>query len=128
MIKQPSVILVVDDDFDIRDTLVDVLQDEGFGVASAADGQEALDHLRTAARRPDLILLDLMMPRMSGVEFRGAQLGVPDYATIPVVVFTADPRQARGMKANRVLTKPATKEALMAAVNSVLQSARSPQP
>ena len=58
-------VLVVDDDPDIRETLRDVIEMEGFAVVTAADGREAMDRLRMGLR-PSLIVLDLMMPRMSG--------------------------------------------------------------
>jgi CheY-like chemotaxis protein len=80
-------VLVVDDDRDIRELLVELLASEGYEVASAADGRRALAEARS--RRPDVILLDLMMPVMSGWEFREAQLRDPELAGIPVVVVTA---------------------------------------
>jgi CheY-like chemotaxis protein len=80
-------VLVVDDDRDIRDLLVEVLSGEGYVVSSAADGRRALAEAH--ASRPDVILLDLMMPVMNGWEFREAQLGDPDLAGIPVIVISA---------------------------------------
>src|SRR5437764_1502214 len=63
----PNLVLVVDDDFDIREALSDVLAPEGYSVLTAADGGEALERLRGGVR-PAVMLLDLMMPRVSGVE------------------------------------------------------------
>ncbi len=83
-------VLVVDDDFDIRDTLRELLEIEGLRVAIASTGREALQRLRDGVR-PDLILLDLMMPEMSGWEFRGEQLRDPELADIPVVILSATP-------------------------------------
>lgn len=80
-------VLVADDDEDIRDTVALVLEDAGYGVAVARDGAEALAVAR--ARRPALIILDLMMPTMDGVEFREHQLRDPAIAGIPVLLFTA---------------------------------------
>jgi CheY-like chemotaxis protein len=80
-------VLVVDDDLDIRDVLVELLEGEGYRVSAAGDGQQAL---REASRNPpDVILLDLMMPVMSGWQFRAAQLRDPVLARIPVVVLSA---------------------------------------
>ena len=59
-------ILVVDDDRDIRETIVDALEGEGYDVISAVDGVDALERLRSEEQSPSLILLDLMMPRMNG--------------------------------------------------------------
>src|SRR5262245_13335746 len=86
----PRLVLIVDDDHDIREALSQVLGDEGWVVATAADGREALDYLdahRDAL--PEVILLDLMMPVMSGGEFRAEQLKDPSLAPIPVVVISA---------------------------------------
>jgi CheY-like chemotaxis protein len=83
----PKRVLVVDDDLDIRDVLVELLEGEGYRVSAAGDGQQAL---REASRNPpDVILLDLMMPVMSGWQFRAAQLRDPVLARIPVVVLSA---------------------------------------
>ena len=83
----PSRVLVVDDEEAIRVALQAVFEDEGYDVRGAADGQRALDVL--AAWRPDVILLDLMMPVMSGWTFRERQLALPGgLDQIPVVVLS----------------------------------------
>jgi CheY-like chemotaxis protein len=84
----PSRILVVEDDADVRDVLTQCLDAEGYTVDQAANGQEALDHLR-AGLLPCLILLDLKMPMMDGPEFRRQQLANPAWAAIPVVVLSS---------------------------------------
>ena len=81
-------ILVVDDDDDIRETLVGLLEDEGYQVSAYPTGRDALDALQ-AGMAPRVILLDLMMPVMDGAEFRRAQLADPALAGIPVVLITA---------------------------------------
>lgn len=103
-----TTILIVDDDFDMRDSLVDILEDEGFDVAVAGDGLEALAYLR-AHPAPDLILLDWMMPRCDGAQFRAQQQADPTLAAIPVILLTADTRMAEKMAALQVkefLSKP----------------------
>ena len=103
-----ATVLVVEDDFDLRDALVPILEYEGHRVVSAANGREALDRLH-AMPRPSLILLDLMMPVMSGEEFRAEQLRDPALASIPVVVVSAHPsaeEQAARIGAAAVLKKP----------------------
>jgi CheY-like chemotaxis protein len=107
-------ILVVDDDRGIRETLGDVLSDEGYRVRLARDGGEALTLLRQG-RPPDLILLDLSMPGMSGAEFLKAQLGDPKLAAIPVVVLSADQRSHCPGVAG-FLRKPVDLDQLLAAV------------
>ena len=69
-------VMLVEDDVDIRADLSALLCSEGFEVVCAADGAEALAHLRAGAR-PAVILLDLMMPLMNGWEFRAEQLRDP---------------------------------------------------
>jgi CheY-like chemotaxis protein len=82
-------IFVVDDDAAIRTTLTDILEEEGYRVVTAADGHEALLHLRHATPHPCLIFLDLMMPTMSGWDFLSEQQNDPQLASIPVVVISA---------------------------------------
>jgi CheY-like chemotaxis protein len=84
-------ILLVEDDFDVREALAETLREEGYDVDCASDGVEALEYLR-AGRSPGLILLDLMMPRMSGSEFRLEQLKDPSLSHYPVVLLSADGR------------------------------------
>ncbi|MFN7973301.1 MAG: response regulator [Acidobacteriota bacterium] len=82
-------VLLVEDDSDIREMIGDILEHKGYNVMTASSGQEALDRLATPLL-PGLILLDLMMPGMSGVEFRKAQTQDPRIAPIPVVVLSGD--------------------------------------
>lgn len=80
-------VLVVDDEPMVRETLGQVLSDEGYVVDLAIDGESALD--RVHAARPDAILLDLMMPGMNGRQFLEALRGEPAYADVPVLIMTA---------------------------------------
>ena len=82
-------ILVVDDDDDARAALCELLADAGYRCLEAANGQEAVDRLSTTAEPPAVILLDLMMPRMNGWQFREWQRQSPERSTIPVVVLSA---------------------------------------
>jgi DNA-binding response OmpR family regulator len=80
-------VLVVEDDSPIRSMLTDLLQDAGYAVAEAADGREALKHLQE--RRADLIVLDLMLPRMSGWDFLTRSRQLLEDSNIPVLVLSA---------------------------------------
>ncbi len=116
-------ILVVEDDRDIRDSVVEILEDEGYGVSAAGDGLQALELLAAGAQKPDLILLDLMMPRMNGFQFREAQLQHVEHAAIPVAVLTADGNameKARTLKADGFLRKPLRIEPLLDVVQRLL--------
>ena len=86
----PDVIMVVEDDADISDVIAAILDDHGYAVTVAANGQEALDKLRSAAALPRLILLDLMMPVMDGWQFRAMQKTEPTLAHVPIVLLSAD--------------------------------------
>src|SRR5438445_13017963 len=84
-------LMVVEDDADIREALVDILNDEGFTVYEARNGVEALEHLRIleTAELPCLIFVDLRMPLMDGWEFLAQQKLDVRLASIPVVVLSA---------------------------------------
>jgi CheY-like chemotaxis protein len=108
-------VLLIDDDDDLREVLVDLLSSSGIGVTAFADAREALTALH-AGLDPSVILLDLMMPGMSGWEFREAQQRDTALARIPVVVVTAAPTLADGdheMKGVESLRKPFTLDMLI---------------
>jgi CheY-like chemotaxis protein len=116
---QPRV-LVVDDDRDIRETLVEVLQENGFEAVGASDGVEALEHLRAPEDRWGVVLLDLMMPNMDGRTFRGEQLRDPALSPIPVIVIsaTADLEQtSEELQVAAHVTKPIPLEVLVQMVS-----------
>ena len=101
-------VLVVEDDPDLLGSLARFLRDEGFQVEVARHGLEALGRLR-AGSRPALILLDLMMPVMTGWEFRYAQWQDSELASIPVVVISGledSPRHAAWLEADDYVQKP----------------------
>ncbi|OFX23213.1 MAG: hypothetical protein A2V77_23985 [Anaeromyxobacter sp. RBG_16_69_14] len=115
-------ILVVEDDCDIRSALCSILREEGYRVASASDGREAISSLKSG-ERPAIILLDLMMPVMNGADFRKAQLRDPQVADIPVVVLTADGRlleTAKSLGAAAAFSKPFELDALLDAIERVM--------
>jgi CheY-like chemotaxis protein len=109
-------VMVVDDDDDIRETLTSLLEDEGYQVAGFATGRDALDALQ-GGLRPRVILLDLMMPVMDGVEFRRAQLADAALASIPVILITAaglEPIQRADW--SEVLRKPLKVDRVLAVI------------
>ena len=98
-------VLIVEDDGELRDMMAQLLTIEGFEAVAVANGREALAYLQNAAR-PDVILLDLMMPVMDGWEFRRQQKADPDLAPVPVIVLSAlDPARA-AVDATAFLKKP----------------------
>jgi CheY-like chemotaxis protein len=115
-------VLVVDDDADIRQTVIEVLQESGHHATGASNGLEALERLRGTAELPCVILLDLMMPEMDGEQFREEQLKDPLLSRIPVVVISAfrdSAERAKAMAAAGHLTKPVSLGALIGVINSV---------
>ena len=111
-------ILLVEDDFDVREALVETLREIGYNVDAASDGAQALEYLRDGGR-PALILLDLMMPRMSGSEFRMAQKVDPQLADLPVVLISADGRmeeKARTLETHGAIKKPIDVDELLSTV------------
>jgi DNA-binding response OmpR family regulator len=85
--EHPSCLLVVEDDHDILLSLQDALEMEGYCVATARSGREGLEALKDGLR-PELILLDLMMPEVSGWAFRAVQRSDAEFASIPVIVVS----------------------------------------
>jgi CheY-like chemotaxis protein len=101
-------VLIVEDERDLRDALALLIAHRGYAVETAANGKEALAKLEQMGP-PCLIILDLMMPEMSGWELRAAMLQRPDLADVPVVLVSGAidiDRAARTLKAVDYLSKP----------------------
>ena len=110
--------LIVEDDRDMREGLAMILDAEGIEARTAAHGAGGLA-LLAEGWRPDVILLDLMMPVMNGTQFRQAQLADPALADIPVVVVTGRHDMvdaARPLRPAAVLQKPFSMRDLLAAI------------
>ncbi len=88
-------ILIIDDDIDLRDSLRRALEAEGYEAFCAADGREALNLLRAPESRPCLVLLDIMMPVLNGLDFLELMAEDSDLRAIPVAVMTAHARERR---------------------------------
>ncbi len=120
-------VLIVEDEPPIRGMLADLLRDAGYAVLEAADGIEALKHLK--ATRPDLIVLDLMLPGMSGWQFLERSRKQLEQRNIPVVILSAiegkgDYPTTLGVAA--WLTKPIDVDKFIEAVDAMAGPARSP--
>jgi two-component system, chemotaxis family, chemotaxis protein CheY len=126
--KSQRVILVVDDDADIRTAVRDVLEDEGYRVALAAHGSAALRWMAEAREPPGLILLDMMMPEMDGWQVMAEMERTPTLTDVPVLVFSAygDVQRVESIpRAHGLLRKPLRMEELLKAVENTLQVASS---
>jgi two-component system response regulator MprA len=110
-------VLVVEDDAAVRDACTEALVDEGYAVHSAADGLAALAELGCA---PDVVVLDLVMPRMDGWEFLRRLRALPDHERTPVLLLTATASTGAALAgAQAILRKPFVLEALLRHVSDL---------
>src|SRR3954462_8239302 len=122
----PTTILVADDNRANRDALAFLLESAGYEVLTAADGREAL--AQAPERQPDLVISDVLMPRMDGYELARRLRGDPATEAVPLIFYTAyfgqqdakDLAQAHGV--GRVLEKPADNDVILQTVSDVLAS------
>jgi two-component system, chemotaxis family, chemotaxis protein CheY len=119
----PGRLLLVDDDEEIRGTLGAVLQAEGFDVLEARNGLHALQQLLRDPL-PDLILLDMTMPVMTGFEFLDVQAEDPRIREIPVVAVTVHAKVAQIGGVKRLVRKPFDLGELLAVLRDVIASRR----
>jgi DNA-binding response OmpR family regulator len=113
-------ILLVEDDPDTRASIYQSLTHEGFSVLTADNGQQALDLLDRGIR-PNLIIIDLMLPRVTGFDLITHLRTEPDLRMIPTVVITALPKDEVRVVADVVFHKPLMFEPLIASVRSLLR-------
>lgn len=120
-----STILVVDDDDSIRSLLQQELSDAGYLIEEASNGKEALECIRK--KKPDLIILDVMMPEMNGFDVAAILKNDPQTMDIPIIVLSIVQDKARGFRigVDRYLTKPIDTGQLFAEVGSLLEQGKS---
>ncbi|WP_299981473.1 response regulator [Desulfobacula sp.] len=124
-------ILVVDDEPDVRNFLATCIQDAGFMVDSAVDGQDALEKIEKEI--PDLMTLDMVMPRKSGIELIRTLRKNDKWSKLPVIVITAHARNefasediksfnafTSGLKPRRTIEKPVTPKVLVNTICEIL--------
>ena len=118
-------ILIVENDDSLREGAAELLEENGYDVDSAEDGLAGLNLLKKmeGGKLPDLILLDLWMPRMDGWQFKAEIKKVPAFAKIPIVVFTADrlSEDVLSIGADDYIVKPPDVEALLTTVEYFCQ-------
>ncbi len=114
-------ILVVDDEFGSIDVLAAVLEDEGYRVFTASNGKRGLERL--AENKPDLVVLDFMMPLMNGAQMGAAMRADPAYRDIPIIMMSAvtEPAVRERFSGYRAfLRKPFNMAALLEAIQGLL--------
>ena len=118
-------ILCVEDEVDLRDDLVEFLEDEGFEVATASNGEEGLDKL--ASFKPDMVISDCLMPVMSGTEMlKKLRMGHPDSASTRFIFLSAHGEKAQieeGLEvgADAYLAKPVSYDSLLACITELFE-------
>lgn len=122
--RATKTVLLVEDDADVRDSLQDILEDEGFDVIPAANGKQAIDFLTlNEPAGADLVILDLLMPMVSGWEVLERMTGDAKLNDIPVLVLSAaaapKPERAQGF-----VRKPFSLEAFVTKVHGVVGGPR----
>lgn len=123
---QRARIMVVEDDLHLMDGIKEILELDDYEVTTASTGVDALEALRGMDMLPDLIVSDIMMPKMDGYEFFEAVRSEPGWVTIPFIFLTAkgeksDIRLGKAMGADDYVTKPFGAEDLLVAVNAKLE-------
>ncbi len=119
---QPLNVLVVDDSVSMRHVLSNTIKKAGWIPLQARDGLDALEVVHRAARAPDIILLDIEMPRMDGYEFLSTMRAQPAYADLPIVMLTSRGGEKHRAKATALgatdyLVKPFREEVLLATIS-----------
>ena len=119
MRRDRHVILVVDDDHDLRESLREILEEEGFETIGASNGKEAIDLLHSAGQPlPRVILLDIMMPVMTGLDVIDRLRRDAPFASTPVVLMTAFRTLAKTDPKTRVLYKPFSIDVVLSAIRN----------
>ncbi len=121
--SEPKKVLIVEDEANLRELVKARLEQHGYLVETVADGYNAI--FQTRRFKPDLIILDLMIPKMDGYTVCRMLKSSADLASIPVIMFTArtsseDMRRGMDMGADAYITKPFNPEALLQKINELL--------
>jgi len=121
--KMGKKILVVDDETQLVEMVAMRLEANDYEVVTAADGQEALNQAKK--ERPDLMILDLMLPKMDGYKVCGLLKKDSKFSKMPIIIFSAraqqeDKRLAEEMGADAYMTKPFEPQALLAKISELL--------
>ena len=122
--NQPTKVLIVDDEAELRGNIAEFLQESGYSTCEACDGEEALTKAFT--EKPDLILLDLRLPKVDGYQVCQTLKGNPVTSVIPIIMITAlvaTPQKVKGIEygADDYIGKPFDLEEMMARIKMVMR-------
>ncbi len=112
-------VLIVEDEQELRESLEELFEDEGFEVSSAENGAVALAQLQDATTLPCCVVLDLLMPVLNGIELYDQMQRDPRLAQVPVIITTSDP--SRAPEGLLIMKKPINLERLVVAVRQFCQ-------
>jgi CheY-like chemotaxis protein len=118
-----GLVVVVDDEEEVRELVGNLLQEEGYGIASFSNGKQAIEYLLTQDQRPKLVVTDLAMPVMDGWDLVKAIQQNPELASIPVMIVTGSRRQAK-IVGVPVVEKPIDPERLLGTVRDLCGTAQ----
>ena|SRR5579872_1717349 len=118
-------VLITEDDYDLRTIVSDFLTASGYKTTMACDGEEAMARIK--AQRPDLLILDLSLPKLDGWSVVRQLRALPETQTLPVIAFTAhamagDRAKAEAAGCNGFITKPFRPEDLLREIQRLLPS------
>lgn len=118
-------ILIIEDEKDLIEAVTFRLEDAGYDVITAFDGEDGLE--KAKKERPDLIILDLMLPKMNGYKVCGLLKGDSRYSGIPIIIFTAKAQQedidlGKEVGANAYIIKPFEPEDLIGSIEKLLST------
>lgn len=112
-------VLIVEDEQELRESLEELFEDEGFVVSTAENGADALAQLQNASQLPCCMILDLLMPVLNGIELYAEMKQDARLADLPIIVTTSDP--SRAPEGLLIMKKPINLERLVLAVRQYCQ-------
>jgi chemosensory pili system protein ChpA (sensor histidine kinase/response regulator) len=120
---------VVDDSISVRRSVANLLKSAGWQVVTARDGLEGLEHLQDNSKRPDLVLMDIEMPRMDGYELASRMRSSPEFDGVPILMLTSRAGEKHRLKADGIgvdgyLVKPCPDDVLLETVSRCMTGGR----
>lgn len=130
--RQRREVLVVDDSLSVRRSVANLMKSAGWTVTTARDGMEGLEQLQQMPHQPDLVIMDIEMPRMDGYELATRLRAKPEFDSVPLIILTSRAgekhrRKASGLGVDGYLVKPCPDDVLLEEVTRCLALGRQPR-